>query len=133
MTLQIPAVVNDGDGGSRLTTVALEQQETDLGPGVAPMLSTTPSEVVSIQFIDLFAGITIPAHPAPARQFVVVLRGSIEAEDTTGETRRLGPGDVAFAADIKGGHITRIVEHPARLMFVVLPDGAPGPLDTRHR
>ncbi|MFI7610213.1 hypothetical protein E1286_04445 [Nonomuraea terrae] len=118
---------NDGDGGSRLSSVTLEQHETDLGPGVPPMLSTTPTEVVSLQFIDLLADITIPAHPAPARQFVVVLRGVIEAEDTSGQTRRLGPGDTAFAADIKGGHITRIVQPPARLLFAVLPDDAPDP------
>ncbi|MBF8186428.1 hypothetical protein ITP53_11855 [Nonomuraea sp. K274] len=127
MTLHVPAMENDGDGGSRMSTVVLEQHETDLGPGVPPMLSTTPSEVVSIQFIDLLSDITLPAHPAPARQFVVVLRGIVEAEETAGEKRRLGPGGVAFAGDVKGGHITRVVQHPARLMFVVLPDSAPDP------
>jgi hypothetical protein len=127
MTLSYPKLEDDGDGGSRLTTLELQQHQTDLGPGLPPMLSTTPAETVSMQFIDLLADITVPSHPAPARQFVVVLRGVVEAETTTGQTVRMSPGDVGFAADIKGGHITRVVEHPARLVFAVLPDAAPDP------
>ena len=127
MTLIYPKLEDDGNGGSRLSTLALGQHQTNLGPGVSPMLSTTPTDAVSVQFIDLLDEITLPSHPAPARQFVVVLRGIIEAETSTGQTVRLTAGDVGFAADIKGGHITRIVEPPARLLFIVLPGGTPDP------
>ncbi|MGW4795152.1 hypothetical protein ACWEPC_22355 [Nonomuraea sp. NPDC004297] len=48
------------------------------------------------------------------RQLLIVLRGVIEAEATIGETVRLRPGDVGLAADLKSGHITRVIEHPAR-------------------
>ncbi|TDD00030.1 hypothetical protein E1292_30060 [Nonomuraea deserti] len=127
MTLSYPQFDDDGDGGSRLTTVELAQHPTDLGPGLPPMLSTIPVEAVSLQFVDLFAGMTIPSHPAPARQFVVVLRGVIEAETTSGETLRLRAGDVGLAADIRGGHITRVIEPPVRLLFAVLPGSGPHP------
>ena len=47
-------------------------------------------------------------HPAPQRQFVVVLAGVLEIEAGDGETRRFGPGGVVLVTDLTGpGHRTR--------------------------
>jgi quercetin dioxygenase-like cupin family protein len=47
-------------------------------------------------------------HPAPARQFLVVLEGEFEVSASDGETRRFGAGSVLLVEDTTGkGHMTR--------------------------
>ncbi len=62
-------------------------------------------------------------HPAPRRQFVVNLFGSVELETGNGEIRRLDAGDVLLADDTTGrGHISRDVAGPRRNLFIPVPD-----------
>ncbi len=52
-------------------------------------------------------------HPAPRRQWALMLRGAIEVEVTDGTRRTFGPGDLLRAEDTDGtGHITRLVGDP---------------------
>src|SRR5437870_989233 len=41
-------------------------------------------------------------HPAPRRQFVVLLTGAVEVTVSDGETRPFGPGSVFLVEDIAG-------------------------------
>ena len=61
-------------------------------------------------------------HPAPRRQFVIMLEGAVDIEVSGGITRRFGPGDIVLAEDTGGrGHISRVVEgKPRRSIFVTL-------------
>jgi len=60
-------------------------------------------------------------HNAPDRQLVAVLAGRLEVETTDGACRQWGPGGLFFADDTDGrGHRTRVLEGPARLLFVRL-------------
>lgn len=61
-------------------------------------------------------------HNAPARQFVITLKGRGEIEVGDGTKRVFGPGDVMLAEDVTGrGHITRGVGREPRLsIFVTL-------------
>lgn len=60
-------------------------------------------------------------HNAPARQYVVMLSGSVEIEASDGEVRRFGPGDVLLAEDTAGrGHRSRAVDGVRRSMFITL-------------
>jgi hypothetical protein len=44
-------------------------------------------------------------HPAPRRQFVVVLQGAFEITTTAGDRQRFGPGDCLLADDVDSkGH-----------------------------
>ncbi|HUP19223.1 MAG TPA: hypothetical protein VM778_04625 [Gemmatimonadota bacterium] len=67
-------------------------------------------------------------HPAPRRQLVVLLDGSIEIEVGDGEVRRFAGGDVVLLEDTGGrGHRTRNVEPTARRsLFVALGPEAIG-------
>jgi quercetin dioxygenase-like cupin family protein len=58
-------------------------------------------------------------HPAPARQLMIGLRGTVEI--TAGhETRRFGPGDVLLMEDTTGaGHQTQVAKGGA-VLFVQL-------------
>lgn len=59
-------------------------------------------------------------HPAPQRQFIVLLDGEIEIEVGTGEVRRFQGGQVILVEDTKGkGHRTRAIgESPRRSLFL---------------
>lgn len=61
-------------------------------------------------------------HPAPCRQFVVLLEGAIEIEVGDGEKRRFEGGDVLLLEDTSGkGHRTRTVDdRPRRSLFLRL-------------
>jgi quercetin dioxygenase-like cupin family protein len=49
-------------------------------------------------------------HPAPRRQFVIILSGQLEIGCGDGTTRVFGPGDARLVEDTTGqGHTTRVV------------------------
>jgi hypothetical protein len=74
-------------------------------------------------FVELPAGLDQSWHHAPARQIVVVLSGTIEVGTSDDQKRRSTAGQAFIADDLTGkGHVTRVVDGPARVMFVKLPD-----------
>ncbi|MBK6659277.1 MAG: cupin domain-containing protein [Proteobacteria bacterium] len=78
---------------------------------------------VNVLFVELPVGLDQDWHPAPNRQFVIVLSGRLEVEVAGGARREWGAGEVFMADDTRGqGHLTRVLEGPVRLMFVCLPD-----------
>ena len=56
------------------------------------------------------AGADSDWHPAPRRQFVIVMQGTVEIETSDGEVRRFGPASMFFADDTTGKHRTRPVD-----------------------
>ena len=73
--------------------------------------------------VDLPVGLNQDWHVAPNRQFVVVLTGHLEVETGDGEKRQWGPGEMFMADDTGGqGHRTRVLEGPAKLLFMRVPD-----------
>lgn len=63
-------------------------------------------------------------HTAPARQFVLLLSGTIEIETSLGEKRRFSGGDVLLLEDTTGkGHKTHTVDNQVRKsVFISLDD-----------
>ena len=61
-------------------------------------------------------------HNAPARQYVVMLEGSVEVQVGDGTRRCFGPGEVLLAEDTTGrGHRSRAVDRqPRRSLFITL-------------
>lgn len=61
-------------------------------------------------------------HPAPRRQFIVLLDGAIEIEVGTGEKRSFSGGDILLVEDTTGrGHRTRTVDgRSRRSLFIPL-------------
>ena len=61
-------------------------------------------------------------HPAPERQYIVLLDGEIEITVGDGETRRFGGGEVLLVEDTHGrGHRTRAVDgRVRRSLFIPL-------------
>ena len=64
------------------------------------------------QFIDW--------HPAPRRQWVIILSGELEIGLGDGTLRRFGPGDARLVEDTTGrGHTTRTLGEQACLAMAV--------------
>ena len=67
-------------------------------------------------------------HCAPARQFIVHLRGAVEVTVSDGERREFGPGSIVLMDDTHGkGHRTRSIGETPRVTLIVPlePAGAP--------
>jgi hypothetical protein len=98
------------DGVSRLEDLALATHPQLEAPGPA----------ASAWFRETPAGSFQDWHPAPRRQWVVILRGELEIGLGDGTFRRFGPGDARLVEDTTGtGHTTRVVGRgPCLAMYV---------------
>jgi len=77
-------------------------------PGIPLVDSASPLPATTLTFSRLEAGYTSDWHPAPRRQFVVLLTGAAELTVSDGETRSFCPGSVFLVEDTVGtGHQTR--------------------------
>lgn len=63
-------------------------------------------------------------HPAPQKQFIVLLDGEIEIENGLGEKRRFRSGDVLLVEDTSGrGHKTKSIDgKPRRSIFITIDE-----------
>ena len=68
------------------------------------------------------AGNFLDWHPAPRRQWVIILSGELEIGLGDGSVRRFGPGDARLVEDTTGhGHTTRVIgSQPCVMAFVPL-------------
>jgi hypothetical protein len=113
-------VYGDPSGETRVTPVELPLQETPVGKvrslGEVPVTSAGMAQFVDSRKPD--SGL----HPAPRRQFVVVLGGVLQIVTTTGEEAHLEPGDVLLADDVEAkGHYSRDVgAEPLTMMTVAI-------------
>jgi quercetin dioxygenase-like cupin family protein len=88
------------DGQSHIEAIDIESK--------ADWLKGLPASQISFrvwpkgQFIDW--------HPAPRRQFVIILSGQLEIGCGDGGKQVFGPGDARLVGDTTGkGHTTRVV------------------------
>ncbi|MGQ0467802.1 MAG: cupin domain-containing protein [Sporichthyaceae bacterium] len=97
-------VYTDENNVTRLEDLEYSALPMDLAPPAPPVWVTPPVEASAVMFLSFPAGWSDPAHPAPARQFVIVLSG--EGIGIVGDERRpLRAGDVALMEDTTGpGH-----------------------------
>ncbi|MDQ1324656.1 MAG: hypothetical protein QG587_1992 [Chloroflexota bacterium] len=109
------------DGGSRFADDVVGLEDGDFAPPAPPLGLGPVAGSRSVRFIGAPAGWDSPPHPAPARQWVVMIQGNVEATTTDGEVRRFGPGAAVFLEDTSGvGHRTRVVGDEPWLAIVVV-------------
>lgn len=116
-------IVATPDGGSRFLDDATPLEDGDFAPPAPPLGLGPVTGAAAARFIGAPAGWDSPPHPAPARQWVVIVRGTVEAATGDGERRTFGPGAAVLLEDTHGaGHSTRVVgDEPWVAMVVVLP------------
>jgi hypothetical protein len=108
------------DGESHFEDVDLPLEERDRVWG-------SISEVMAAKAFNLRVNTQaydLDWHPAPQRQFIFNLRGSVRIEASDGETRTFGPGDFFLVEDTSGrGHKSKHVGTEDRIsVWVQLPD-----------
>ena len=106
-------IVTDAAGGS---TFQDDEFLLDALPGAADMFAGTVPDASAVVYVrhDAWGNFAHPGpRPAPRRQWVAVLCGTVEVEVTDGSRRTFGPGDLLRAEDTEGtGHVTRPVGDP---------------------
>jgi hypothetical protein len=118
-------VTNDGRGGSTFEEVEVSQASTPYVENVPPLLVSAAMAATGVIFVTTPPEVreTKP-HPAPRRQFAVVLEGQAEIVTTDGDKRTFTPGTFALFEDVDGlGHITNVVSpNPLTIMAVSIAD-----------
>lgn len=100
----------DGSGESRVEGSEFAFASREFAPPAPPLDLSEPVETSALMMLRAPAGWTDPAHPSPARQFLIVLAGSWEVS-AGGETRVFSAGDVVLTEDTTGpGHPSTVVE-----------------------
>jgi hypothetical protein len=101
---------NEPSGESHFSDQAFVFSTAEFAPPAPPIDVSDPISATAFMIIRLPKGWTDPAHPAPARQFMMVMQGM--AEVTAGRERRLlKSGDILLAEDTAGlGHATTVLE-----------------------
>lgn len=84
-----------------------------------PVLKS-PQLAKHIVFNEFAKGVFIDWHPAPRRQYVIILSGELEIGLGDGSLHRFGPGDARLVEDTTGqGHTTRALGDAPVLTAVV--------------
>jgi len=115
--MKITRVFADENGESHF-----DEREVELRDAGAIGRLSEPIPARSVIFRTNEPGYDYDWHPAPQRQFIVLLDGAIEIEVSDGERRTFRGGDVLLLEDTAGrGHRTRNVEpRERRSIFIVL-------------
>jgi len=103
-------VYGDSDGATHFSDETLSFQLVDYAPPAPPISVSEVFGAENVSFISSPAGWDGDWHPAPRRQFILVLVGELEVEVSDGEVRRFGPGSLCLVEDTDGkGHVSRVV------------------------
>ena len=115
MDLVFPRFCTDDEDVSKVETWTIGTKEHGHGTFVSDLI---PCD--SVRLAETEPGGVYDWHPAPRKQVVVTLTGSIEFTFGNGEVLLVNPGDVFLAADVEGrGHKWRIVgDVPWRRLYV---------------
>ena len=111
------------DGGSRFQEVEIPINEPRPDQFGHTILQSNAWASPSIRFVELPSRTRSKLASCTGAAIVVVLSGKIEVGTSDDQKRMLTAGQAFIADDLTGkGHLTRVVDGPARVMFVQLPD-----------
>jgi len=114
--MKITRLYSGDDGESHFGELDIPMEDAGGSAGIiSKMLDAT-----GIFFRNTKADYDLDWHPAPRRQYIIILEGAVELEVGDGTRRQFGPGDVFLAEDLTGrGHLSRAVDNqPRRSVFI---------------
>jgi hypothetical protein len=101
----------DATGESHFGTWEWPAVETEFAPPAPPVFVTAPEAAERTLLLRIPAGWYGQPHPAPRRQLMVVVKGTLESATSDGETRLFPAGSAVLVEDTTGpGHSTRTVD-----------------------
>jgi hypothetical protein len=115
---QVCRIYSDASGHTHFEDVAITLKDM----GTIGSLSD-PIGVKSIVFREVEPSYDWDFHPAPQRQYIVLLDGEIEIETSLHEKRIFKGGDILLVEDVSGkGHKTKNLKAIKRKsIFITLP------------
>lgn len=121
MHAPIVRIIADESGQSRFEDASAELFPAAFAPPAPPLGVSERGAATAGFFIGAPAGWDSPPHPAPARQWVIILRGTVEVRTGDGAVRQFGSGTVVHLEDTTGpGHATRVLDGEDWLAFVIV-------------
>lgn len=100
----------DQKGDSHFENAELSSNKVPFMPPAPSVDVTNGQSIDNLVFIRVPTGWSDDGHPAPRKQWVMVLKGQIEFETSDGEVQRLEPSMVLLAEDTAGkGHKARTI------------------------
>jgi hypothetical protein len=106
--VQYHRVYADTLGESHFDTLTVNRSLVSAAPPAPPFYVSALENASRYRFYSFQPGWYGDLHPAPARQFLALLSGTVEVETSDGTVRAFGPGDLILLEDTAGkGHRSR--------------------------
>jgi len=116
-----PRIYTDAEGVSHFGVTEIAFTLADYAPPAPPISVSQGVDVESVVFISSPPGWHGDWHPAPRRQIMFCIAGTLEVQVSDGTIRTFGPGSVVLVEDTEGkGHISRVVG-TERVFMAALP------------
>jgi hypothetical protein len=125
MTTRVPVhrIVTDEAGETHWEDLLVELEQVPLAPPAAPVDFVSLGAATQLNLMAGDASWDGAAfHPAPARQYMLILRGSGSIRTSDGEERRLGAGEVVLLEDKEGKGHSSWFHEPILVAFVRIPE-----------
>jgi len=119
--IKVTRLYTDSAGETHFKDEPMEVQEVDFAPPAPPMYLSAPAEAKQMVYLKLPTGWYGDLHPAPRRQQMTLLTGTLEVVASDGEARQFTPGETVLVEDTTGkGHATKSVGGESLLLVVQL-------------
>jgi hypothetical protein len=103
-------IFTNGEGETHFKDVEIELESDQYAPPAPPFMVSELRPATHYGFSQFPSGWVGEWHPAPRRQFYLMLSGEVECTVSDGERRVFGPGSIVLLEDTTGkGHVTRVV------------------------
>ena len=123
-TLAFTRLYVDAAGVSRFGAGEMSLSLEDYAPPASPIAVHAIPNAESATFVLLPKNAFEDWHPAPRRQFAVIVKGSVEVTAGDGESRRFDPGSIVLLEDTTGtGHQTRVLGDDDNLTLMIAVTG----------
>ena len=110
---------SDATGESRLDVVEVKQNLSQAAPPAPPLLVSAFNPASQWGFFSAPVEWFGDWHPAPARQFMILLSGAVDVMASDGSVLQMRPGDIVLLEDTWGkGHKSRNVSDGVCHYFV---------------
>jgi uncharacterized cupin superfamily protein len=110
----------DTSDESHIEEIEIKQSMAQAAPPAPPFLVSAFTHASSFGFFSAPVGWFGDLHPAPARQFMILLSGEMEIEASDGHKLNMKPGDILLLEDTLGkGHRSRNTSFEVSHFFVV--------------
>ena len=122
--LAITTIYTGDDGLTHFADDAIPLTIREFSPSAPPIAVSDWLNANGVAFSVIAPDWDGDWHPAPRRQFVAMMQGTIEMETSDGEKRAFTAGSAYLLTDLDGqGHCARVVGgEPATIALISVPE-----------